>query len=140
MCLYSKTNTPLIAEEDIVVYKVLMHRNGKDYAPVVSDTANLQSYIYKKGANKARLKEDISLTLDGRTYAIGQGFLHAYTTNEEAEKSKTRWNCCFLTVSNFVVKMIVPKGTEYFVGIDEKDICAKQLIWEDMTPCEKPVK
>ena len=131
MCLDTNSNIPLIAEEDIVVYKVLMHRNGKDYAPVVTDTATLQSYIYKKGANKARLKEDINLTWNGRTYAIGKGFLHAYTTNEEAEKSRTRWNCCGLTISHFVVKMIIPKGTKYFVSTEGTEICTKQLNWED---------
>ena len=137
MCLISKTNVPLIAEEDIVVYKVLMRKNDKDYAPVVSEDGEQPHYIYKKGVNKARLKEDVGYAWKN-LYRIGKGFLHAYTTEDIAEKNCNKWNA-WLGKSNlsarvkfhFVVKMIIPKGTEYFISNYYHEICAKQLLWED---------
>lgn len=139
MCLISNTNTPLIAEEDIVVYKILMRKNGKDYAPVVSeDYCEQPHYIYKKGVNKARLKEDVQeWTSINCYYRIGKGFLHAYTTKDIAEINCNRWNA-WMGKNNlstggkyhFVVRMIIPKGTEYFNSVEGDEICAKQLIWE----------
>ena len=144
MCLISKTNTPLIAEKDIVVYKVLMRKNGKDYAPVVSEDSGLPHYIYNKGVNKARLKEDVDYAWSKYVgawdymYRIGKGFLHAYTTKDGAEKNKDNWNLCMSASAyyregkfHFVTKMIIPKGTKYFLSDDGYEICAKQLLWED---------
>ena len=139
MCLISKTNTPLIAEEDIVVYKILMHKNGKDYAPIVSEDGGLPHYIYRKGVNKARLNEDVGYAWNN-LYRIGKGFLHAYTTEDIAEKNCDKWNAwigrsylCTKAKYHFVVKMIIPKGVEYFISNDyNHEICAKQLIWEEI--------
>ena len=139
MCLISKTNTPLIAEEDIVVYKILMHKNGKDYAPIVSEDGGLQHYIYKKGVNKARLNEDVGYAWNN-LYRIGKGFLHAYTTEGIAEKNKDKWNLWMCAKHayyrerkfHFVVKMFIPKGVEYFLSDDGNEICAKQLLWEEI--------
>ena len=136
MCLISNTNTPLIAKEDIVVYKIIMRKNNKDYAPVVSEDEELPHYIYKKGVNKARFKEDVSWAWNCY-YRIGKGFLHAYTTKDIAEKNCDRWNAwvgrsnlCTGVKYHFVVRMIIPKGTEYFNSVEGDEICAKELIWE----------
>ena len=137
MCLISKTSIPTIAEEDIVVYKVLMCKNGKDYAPVVSEDGELPHYIYKKGVNKARLNEDVSYAWNCQ-YKIGKGFLHAYTTKGIAEQKCDRWNGCVGRSGiesgvkyHFVAKMTIPKGTKYFISCDGTEICAKQLVWEE---------
>ena len=142
MCLTTKSISPSIAEEDIVVYKVLFHeyyRSKKFYAPDVTSYGD--SYIYKKGLNKARGKETICKSISRSDhYDIDKGFLHAFTNYDIAHKKAKYLNFVggydykigTATFPDFfVTKMIIPKGTEYYVGNND-DICAKILKWNNI--------
>ena len=140
MCLVTNFKKPEIATENIVVYKVLK----ENYNPFMLHSVYYTSPFvdkkfaikFKKGVNKPfrenHLNEDYYFHCDGesvmcdlsRRQKIGKGWLHAFTTQLEAQ----------LVVSNGCGKysyatMIIPKGAKYILSHDEKEIATDTLIW-----------
>jgi hypothetical protein len=126
MCLYSTSVTPLIAEEDITVYKLLYNKEGTLllYAPF---------YGFKYTPNKLYINNDtpdIEKYDDDETVAfhhirrkIGKGFFHAYINRDIAKRQLYR----DYKHINTILKATIPKGSKYFLGIDD-DICSNQII------------
>lgn len=125
MCLITHLmKEPLIANEDIKVYKVL-RKIDCFYKASYNDL-----YEYEKGVNKPKT--------EGHTNTSGvyeRGWLHAYTSMSEAYRLLQH-------VSNgVIVEMYIPKGARYFVSDDYDDdwgdyietdeICASALYWPD---------
>ena len=125
MCLITHLmDEPLIAKEDIKVYKVLRKTDFFYEAPY-NDL-----YEYKKGVNKPKTEGHIN-----SNGIYERGWLHAYTSRSEA-------NRLLQHVSHgVIVEMYIPKGARYFVGDDYDDdwggyietdeICASELVWEE---------
>lgn len=121
MCLLSTTNIPKIADKDIVVYKILY----------VSDNLSpVRGFHYHKGINVAKGKQEICKS--NNRFSIFGGFLHAYIKYNEAFYIWSNFNVN-ARETHYIVQMIIPKGTEYFISDDGEQICAKQLIWPENT-------
>lgn len=146
MCLKTR-NERKIAEEDIVVYKILRKITDLDKNEVFYEPPyQWGDFKYKQGINSVGNElEQVNRRynfLDGDHICVEGGFLHAFMEKPYAIAHRN-WNFENLSPPNFhytleynVYKMVIPKGTEYFVG-SYHDICAKELLWEDMTPCEE---
>lgn len=132
MCLYTKQICPLRARKDIVCYK-------KFYVWNFSIQTLFQFYpIVKPKENHPTLMDDTDIPLGfyrsdhcirGSKYKIFGGMIHAYKTKPKLV-SKLTSNCSRIGL----YKCIIPKGTLYYVGIDN-DICAKKmLVIEEVNP------
>lgn len=118
MCLIPKESAK-IAEEDIVVYKILSKRLDGFY------TSPFKEAVYQIGELKtANIKYDKKpLQFDHcecyRTI-ITEG-LHAYTTEASA-----MFMSFYLATNTFIAKAIIPKGAMYVLG-EGKEIVSTQL-------------
>lgn len=120
MCLITKENYRRTADEDLKVYKLLYP----------DDRSRFQSdYTYTKGMN--RPFDLVPLPKPDRDgyLRITDGWLHAYTTLENAEfvcnVIKT-WDDGNINI----VEMTIPKGEDYFVDVTGRTVCAKKLYWD----------
>lgn len=118
MCLYSKTNIPKIAKKDIKVYKILGKIDKKFLTPYRSYRMN-EGYHYIQTGKKF----GVFLSSGMYPYRIEKG-LHAYTTLNAAIDQKYHG-----LISQIIVEMIIPKGSEYFIDKIGKQICSDNLIW-----------
>lgn len=123
MCLITKQEKPLIAEEDIVVYKAFAQGNrspyqGFDYTPYIgklfTDTADEECVEVTNFCDNF-----INLEVFG-------GFIHSYT-NLAAIKSQK--------LKRYVRKCIIPKGTKYFVSEFGNQIASKSIIIGEEVLC-----
>lgn len=110
MCLLTTQPEPLIAEENIRVWKYINKRGnpfviGKDYR-------------YRHGYNYPDGMEHIEFC-DGHK-SVGQGFLHAYKVKPTDYDEYGGYS---------LVEMIVPKGTEYYTDLSGRQLCAKCLYY-----------
>jgi hypothetical protein len=129
MCLTIRVNAPSkdaarkkvkpqIAEKDIVVYKVLRDNNESPY----------QNFKYKKGTEYYRYgPRKFGRTINNRSYneyevQIEEG-LHSYREEGIAIIKVVGW------WNRKVVKMIVPKGSQYYISSCETEIVSDRLIW-----------
>lgn len=125
MCLSTHLKNPLVATEDITVYKVLRY----DY-PYEDCPPFYANYIYHKGLNVPDEGCDGKVRSDG---LYGKGWLHAYTSKSSAMKLST------VKKHSKIVKMIIPRGAIYFISdeyddecnsyIEGDEICANALFW-----------
>lgn len=115
MCLTSVIGEPLIAKEDIKVYKVLEYHADTGhyvtpyYGKVVKSPSDVMSTYDEE--------EDIKYSDVLEGYEIGKGFIHSFLSHKD---TGVYYNCV-------VVKGIIPKGTEYYVGCFVEDVCSKEL-------------
>ena len=145
MCLITDSNIPLVAEEDIEVYKVMEVMTDKKGSPFgVPPYRPL--YRYHPGKNQSSEyditmygNKPIKTSPSGLYYMVEAGYLHAYVdwhaathlyTHTLLNSGGTLYSACK------IVKMTVPKGTKYFLGNDN-DIAAETLVWN---PEEQTVK
>ena len=143
MCLYKTHNEPRIAQNDIEVWKMLTSEGLSPF----------QNYPYHPGMNKPLKLKEIPL----EQMHINDGYLHAYSDKETAE-SMMRTHAyfqqlhlvyqpyqiagnnvvidfeanteAFEPVGYMVQRMIIPKGTVYYLGYSG-DICAECLYWPE---------
>lgn len=146
MCLYSNSKEPLIAEEDIVCYKILRH---------ISDTCYVSPYQEMKyeinGLNYPEEKHNIdnikiiddfiviaknhpSYNYITTVYQIEQGFLHSYTSQGiEPLNLKMKYDHLYMRIKSFYLfECYIPKGTEYFISHCGKEICSRELFVTDI--------
>jgi hypothetical protein len=138
MCLYldksfktanisKKELKPSIAKKDITVYK-LLSKSGK----FSKNRSIFHEFLYTKGKEHYRYgpkKFGIVVKKDCRSWSRRKGKfvvyiedgLHVYSSKEVAIKA------CFNNEK--VVKMIIPKGAEYYRGNQGKHIVTDRLIW-----------
>jgi hypothetical protein len=124
MCLYSQQTNPLIAEEDITVYKLLYNKEGTLllYAPFYGFKYT-PNKLYINNDTPDIVKYDDDVTAFHIKYRIGKGFFHAYTNRDIAKRQLYRG----YKYINTILKATIPKGSKYFLGIDN-DICSNQII------------
>lgn len=115
MGLLSWSYKPYIATKDLVVLKTLIREEGEYKTPWIKNPIKLNSMLVAEG------DEDKEL-ISGMT-RVTKGFVHAHTIWDEVINEETE-GC-------FMVKAIIPKGTEYYINIHFKDVCAKRMFITD---------
>lgn len=113
MCLFTKQQEAKIANENIIVYKLLHCNNGVLRPPIFS------SYIYKlRKLNSTNI--ELSPVLD-LGYNVYQAF-HAFTTIHNALTSSIVRNNVLL------YKCVIPKGSEYYISVCGSEIASNKII------------
>lgn len=113
MCLVSSSKKPRIATKNITVYKFVLYEH--DYitpfqrTSLISDTTDLP-----KDIEKYRF----------RNYHIRGGYIHAYTSYEEAKEASVWYG---LPYNKTIIAGIIPSGTKYYISKDRKQICAETI-------------
>ena len=131
MCLIKTHKEPRIAQNDIEVWKVL---TPKGLSP-------FQGYQYHPGMNKPACAKTGPVPAEQQE--INGGYLHAFRSKEKAEGytqlqsyqkivklygGRPVVQCIF---EEYVVRrMLIPKGSVYYEGVDD-DICAERLYWPE---------
>ena len=113
MCLNKTHGEPRIAQDDIEVWKVLTDKGLSPY----------YDYQYHHGINKPAEQKEIPI----EQRLINGGYLHAYRNKVKADKFLLD---CMGTPWYIIHRMIIPKGTVYYEGIDG-DICSECLYWPE---------
>lgn len=113
---------PKVADKDIEVWKVL---GNNDYSPFLF-------YQYKPGQFfniDSKLKYNITNTYGFFSkFAVNHGF-HAFMNYEKAKEELHKFFS--LTLSFKVVKMVIPKGSEYILG-NNNEIVANKIYSGDL--------
>lgn len=119
MCLITKQKEPLIAEEDIVVYKVFTSEDKSpyqefDYTPYIgkllTDTAP-EEVVYIKDFNGNCIETEVS-----------SGFIHSYTKLIKAIPIANMYE------GRKIRECIIPKGTRIFISEFGSQIASKSII------------
>lgn len=115
MCLTTYWRKPKTAKEDIVCYKLLLNISHYLYSPFRLMQYNIGLNEVNKGAY-IKISKGIFRT----KYLICGGFLHCYT------------NYSPRIIRNFYIpivfyKCIIPKGANYYISCNKKEICVTQL-------------
>ena len=122
MCLYKTHDEPKVAQSNIEVWKVL---TPKGLSP-------FQGYQYHPGMNKPSVLKIKPVPVEQQE--INGGYLHAFRNKEKAEgytKLQLYKNAQYYIYEEYVVqRMLIPKGSEYYEGMDD-DICAERLYWPE---------
>lgn len=116
MCLYSKTNISLIAEEDIECYKLVFSKEG--YSTKYQSVCEM--FPYKEGLIKSKGNKIIWHNQYNNTYTIDEGFLHTFTSIYFAKKK----GYCY----DEILRCIIPKGSKYFISDDGKEYASDKLL------------
>ena len=123
MCLVTRLTKPFVAKKDIVCYKHL-HKSGDDYTTPFQD---VKVKLGKKMVANTKRKYEGEEWNNYLKHGIEDGFIHALL-------GKRRMN------GNVAVKAIIPAGTEFYVGDDCIEVCARKLILttEVISPADVP--
>lgn len=128
MCLVSKNyktrkeqrlaaNTPLIAKEDIVVYKVLQNDLTSPHRVFQYER---NTHYYQEGKKFGMSKDHVDYA-DNWYFTIDQG-LHAYTSELVADRNRS-------ILYDRIYEMVVPKGSQYYISRCGKEIVSDNLIF-----------
>lgn len=120
MCLRIMHDKPMVAREDMEVWKVLDSGSVPPY----------QNYRYRRGLN---VPDVPARGIGYRGVEIGPGWLHAFRHRdwavEEAEAlNLTGWHGKDRVFT--AVRMLIPRGSEYYIGRSH-DICSSPLYWPE---------
>lgn len=126
MCLYTHQDSPNIAQENIVVCKVLVvWTDGSLHSPYQQLETNWEFDKIYINSEPIEYKEYWGYK------EFGKGFYHSYQNelackdlikyfNRKKEKLKANYEIR-------IYKAIIPKGTEYYTG-QRSDICSQAII------------
>jgi hypothetical protein len=135
MCLYSHSVTPLIAEKDITVYKVLDKSLLSPY----------ESFEYEFNKLFSTSKEDKHIIYDEFKWQYGtvkaiihKGYFHAFQDKISAEQEVDMLTSFDYEEEDkyikdeykdhyFVYEAVIPKGSRYFLGYSN-EICSEEII------------
>jgi hypothetical protein len=132
MCLFTKAKHPLIAQEDIVCYKIVhldWHRGGGHFitpfqhTPIPDDVMSGECPFKATGKKSALRVENGYGSFSGNGLVIDSGYIHAWVDENVS-----------LTLSDraAVYKCIIPAGTKYYKGwfngwAAYDSICAEEI-------------
>lgn len=120
MCLYSSQTAPLVADKDIVCFKILIPVDGKFITPY-------RDFIFSTNVVVKDEAEEHVVEIFGMT-VVSSGFFHTFTTKERVlEEIKTLQGELPKGTKLKVFKAVIPKGSAYYVG-QRSDMCSKALI------------
>lgn len=116
MCLYIKSSIrplPRIADEDIIVYKV-----------VSPFTENTFVTLFRQALVELRQTYDSTLScpipLSDGLYGITEG-LHSFRRKENAFAYTKKLS--FLSIKLIILECVIPKGSKYYKGMFSKYSC-----------------
>jgi hypothetical protein len=127
MCLYSQQRSPLIAKQEISVYKILVVFQ-KDKIAI----SPYRNFMYGFNVVITDTAEECVKPAPYDYFEITSGFLHSYLT-KEAVLEEVKTLSSKLKKSSLqgyqlkVYKAIIPVGTSYYLG-QRCDICSKSLM------------
>lgn len=147
MCLKSISGKPMVAENDIVVYKCLRaikERYSSDSDPkmctVFLDIPLTHEEAFGKVSIKPREKDAHVERVDTPSvyghdcmetvFNVGRGYIHAYIDYDQAKQFVKNHFIGKDWYFPVIVEAVIPKGTEYFKGVDSYGtacIAAKEL-------------
>lgn len=120
MCLFSNQKAPLVADKDIVCYKILIPVDSKLIT-------SYRDFIFSTNVVVQDQAEEHIGEIFGVT-EITSGFFHTFTTKERVlEEIKTLQHKLPKGTKLKVFKAVIPKGSAYYVG-QRSDMCSKALI------------
>lgn len=124
MCLYvakSDNGKPFVAKKDILVWKVINKANNRSY---------FKQFEYKQfTTHKTNIRKKVITKYDDAT--INKGF-HSFITRKVA---RAEGQCCYwYSVPTKVVKMWIPKGSLYYIGVHQ-DLVSDLITTGDLKSC-----
>ncbi len=119
----SAMENPLVANEDIIVYKILCDVD----LSFLNETGRspFKKFLYKKGQMyKSKLITEIRLALtpNNKYFFEVENGLHAYVKHDSKSSIWLMNKYCAK------IKMIIPKGSKYYLGTDD-EIVSDTLYW-----------
>jgi hypothetical protein len=133
MCLQTIWKEPKIAEEDIVVYKILNIGNDRITSPYRYFTWNLDTVYeteikettdYTCFDDKAKTEYNIC---SEEVKSIGRGF-HSALNKKRLSEDREEW-----TNEEVIFKCIIPKGSEYYIGLSDLVVSNRIIIKEKVS-------
>lgn len=123
MCLYTNSATPLVAEKDIEVYKVVIVNDGKQTwsGPYYSE----KSFPFDAEITEISKTETVKLSRYSSEYLIAGGWFHCVDNIEDGRRMLRDHNPY---VNIKLCKAVIPKGTEYHVDIHCRGYMATKTI------------
>lgn len=128
MCLYTEQKEAKIAQDDIIACKVLLvYPDGSLHSPYQRSNDWKLDELYINS-------ESIEVKEYWGYLEYGKGFYHSYQ-NELACKDLVNYFERKIDRIKYdyevrIYKVIIPKGTEYFIG-QRSDICSRAIIIKD---------
>lgn len=129
MCLYTKQNNPNIAQDDIIVCKVmLVWKDGSIHSPYQQLSTNWElNELYINS-------QEISTREYWGWIELSKGFYHSYQNELACQDLVNYLNRKIKRTNNShevkIYKAIIPKGTEYYIG-QRSDFCSRAIIIKD---------
>ena len=126
MCLTCRDPRPNIADDDIVVYKVVTVFRGKFRAAIQ------RNHYYEPGKtySQPEVFDNIEAVLysQGTIVRIYEGY-HSYSDFEAAKFTAVQLCSPYNRAEQVILKCIIPKGAKYFCGEDwhAKERCSDKL-------------
>ena len=138
MCLTTLQKKPMVAKEDIKVYKVLLAVFNKKDNSIIKYITPFYGMEFKRGVNIPESNESFNDCEDEKN----GGWLHSFSDEYTAfsfhkqpsiiERTNA-FNCLFDDERHYkpvVFEMTIPIGAKYFVGI-HNDICSDKIVWNE---------
>lgn len=136
MCLISYNVLPYIAFRNIPCYKLLYRASERCYvSPFQRLEYKINDFNYPKEKyinwGKDITMDEYSTFLkynDYRKtlYMIEKGFLHSYTFKGTKSNDLKKYENQFIP-NYYLFECYIPKGTEYFISVDENEFCSRKL-------------
>lgn len=123
MCLITKENYRRTADENLTVYKILFTDNSARFKP---------DYVYMEGENTPADSSPLPKPDKDGYIKIEGGWLHAYVSRNKADdvvRCLASFSSQEIKDRTKVVEMVIPEGTDYFVSVQEDEVCAKKLVF-----------
>ncbi len=117
MCLRSKSDEYLVADEDIPCYKVLVEYGVNKYSTPTIGALVPDDVLAGTRLMVASGDEDIHL--DFGCYSVGGGFIHSYAKLTLAMTYSLGYRAIF--------NCVIPKGERYFVSSDGTQYASKSI-------------
>lgn len=120
MCLVSKNNKPLIAEDDIVCYKMLVRGNGffcKWKTPIIGMRVRNGVLSGRRLMKACGERKIIGTRLNDNSieYEVSGGFIHTYRVSY--------YKCAGL----YMFECVIPKGEEYYKSYDGTEYASRSI-------------
>lgn len=119
MCLIVTSDKPQIATRDIVCYKVCI----EDFRYNTSVITPYRKVSLNIGVEYEDVNDiDIAMAISLVSYVVGRGVYHSFAHLKDARNDLREWLPDAIH-SFCIVKCIIPKGSEYYIGMYHENNC-----------------
>ena len=131
MCLITERTSPLVAEEDIVVYKIVREAGGYYYSPFIDGPLREEPWDTEPEFHKVRMNDNPKSN-NYKKFFIHGGGIHAFLEKEPAEyvvnNNKIGGTC---GEHYIVIEGKIPAGTEYYDSPDGVYVCSRKIVFDE---------